>query len=74
MHEALELGNEVMFREMSLHRIEAIVMPDNTPSMKLLESLGFEQEGLMREKIYLNGCWQDHYLYAKINHDEQVFV
>ena len=74
MHEALELGNELMFREMSLHRIEAIVMPDNTPSMKLLEGLGFEQEGLLRDKIYLNGCWQDHYMYAKINREERVFV
>jgi len=67
MHEALELGNRVMFREMSMHRIEAIVMPDNTASIALLEGLGFEREGLLRDKIYLNGRWEDHYQYALLN-------
>lgn len=67
MHEAIALGNELLFRETSLHRIEAIVMPNNEASIKLLEGLGFVQEGLLRDKIYLNGRWEDHYMYALLN-------
>ena len=66
MKEALYFTNDLMHREFSLHRIEAIVMPDNEPSIHLLEKLDFQREGLLREKIYLNGRWQDHYLYARV--------
>ena len=69
MQEALQFCNELMYREFSLHRIEAIVMPDNEASIGLLEGLHFQREGLLRGKIYLNGMWQDHYLYAKLDSD-----
>ena len=48
------------------HRIEAWVLPYNIPSCRLLEGLGFEKEGLMREKVMLNGYWEDHFLYSLI--------
>lgn len=70
MREALAKGNEILFQELSIHRIEAIVMPDNEASIGLLESMGFEREGLLRDKIYLNGTWKDHYLYAKLNPEQ----
>ncbi len=66
MHEAIEKGLEIMKEELFLHRIEAIVMPSNEPSIKLLENLGFQQEGLIRDKVLLNGKWEDHYLYSYI--------
>ncbi len=67
--EALRAGIHIAFQNLGLHRIEAIVLPDNYPSIRLLESLGFMQEGLMHDKVRINGTWQDHYLYAKINHN-----
>lgn len=49
MQEALEAIIKLGFEEMGLNRIEAVVMPENSASIKLLESLGFRQEGLLRE-------------------------
>ncbi len=50
----------------NFHRIEAWVLPYNTPSCRLLEGLGFVREGLMRDKVLLNGNWEDHYLYSLV--------
>lgn len=53
-------------RDIPIHRTEALVMPNNPASWHMLEKLGFEREGLLRDKIRLNGKWEDHYLYARI--------
>lgn len=66
MKEAITKGMEIMDKELHLRRVEAIVMPDNTPSIGLLESLDFQREGLIRDKVFLNGKWEDHYLYSHI--------
>ena len=65
--EAISTGCDIMFHDRGLHRIEAMVLPDNIASCRLLEGLGFEREGLMKSKIRLNGEWKDHYLYALVN-------
>ncbi len=65
-YEALSLCIASITNELDLHRIEALVLPDNLPSIGLLEKLGFEQEGLLKDKAYLQGKWRDHYLYSYI--------
>jgi ribosomal-protein-alanine N-acetyltransferase len=52
------------FRELRLHRLEADVDPRNTASIRALESLGFQREGLMRECYFAAGEWQDGILYG----------
>lgn len=49
---------------MPVHRIEALVVPENIPSIRVLEKLGFAQEGLRREFGFWGGRYQDVYLYA----------
>jgi ribosomal-protein-alanine N-acetyltransferase len=49
MAEALEAILDLGFTEMGLNRIEAVVMPDNIASIKLLEKLGFCDEGILKE-------------------------
>ena len=49
MTEALSAILDLGFQEMSLNRIEAVVMPGNTASIKLLEKLGFHNEGVLKE-------------------------
>lgn len=66
MAEAIAKGLEIMDEELHLHRVEAIVMPSNEPSVLLLEKLNFQREGLIRDKVFLNGKWEDHYLYSYI--------
>lgn len=52
---------------MPVHRIEALVAPGNTASIRLLQKHGFEREGLRREFGFWKGRYQDVYLYALLN-------
>ena len=49
MAEALSAMIDFGFDEMDLNRIEALVMPENSASIKMLEKLGFRNEGLLEE-------------------------
>ncbi len=58
------------FKEDNLHRINAYVQPDNYASIKVLEKVGYEKEGLARRMIRINGEWKDHFLYACVNYSD----
>ena len=47
------------FGPMDLHRVEADVEPPNTASLRLLERVGFQREGLFRERWWTRGRWTD---------------
>lgn len=49
MTEALGGIIDFGFGSLELNRIEAVIMPGNMASINLLEKLGFENEGLLRE-------------------------
>jgi ribosomal-protein-alanine N-acetyltransferase len=55
------------FASLRLHRLEAACIPSNTGSMRLLEKTAFLREGYAREYLCINGIWQDHVLYARLN-------
>ena len=69
MTEAVRAALEFAFRELKLHRVEAASIPENVPSVRVLERVGFEREGYMRAYIRIDGAWQDHLLFATINPD-----
>lgn len=48
------------FDILGLHRIEANVMPRNLPSRKVLEKCEFQEEGLAKKYLKINGVWEDH--------------
>jgi ribosomal-protein-alanine N-acetyltransferase len=58
--EAVEKGIEIMFTEYRMHRIEAHVLPNNKPSLRVLEKIGFINEGLAHKFLDINGVWEDH--------------
>lgn len=58
--EALRKGIEVMFSEYGLHRIEANIIPRNARSRRVVEKLGFYNEGLAYKYLKINGRWEDH--------------
>jgi ribosomal-protein-alanine N-acetyltransferase len=60
----LSLGTRIAIQDMELHRVEAFVLPENTPSIRMLERCGYELEGLAREYVRLRGQWTDHYRYV----------
>ena len=49
MTEALGVMIDFGFGEMELNRLQALVMPGNSASIKMLEKLGFQNEGLLKE-------------------------
>ena len=55
-----------VFDALRLHRLEAACIPTNTASIRLLERTGFEREGHAREYLCINGVWQDHLLFARL--------
>ena len=58
------------FDHLGLHRIGAVIMDRNTPSVGLFQKLGFEREGLMRDySVYANGSRVDAHLYARLRSD-----
>lgn len=67
--EAIEKVLEVIFCDLGLHRVVAMVLPDNQPSIRLLTRLGFSREGLIREYMILHGEWKDHAQYCLLDHD-----
>ncbi|MFS1512089.1 GNAT family N-acetyltransferase [Chengkuizengella sp. SCS-71B] len=58
--EAINKVIEYAFNELQLHRIEANIMPRNKASLRAVEKLGFESEGLAKKYLKINGKWEDH--------------
>jgi ribosomal-protein-alanine N-acetyltransferase len=50
-----------------IHRLEALVTPENTASIRLLEKFGFDRECLRRDFSLKNNRYQDVLLYALLN-------
>lgn len=49
MTEAISEALVFLFRQTTVNRVEAYVEPENIPSQKLLEKLGFTKEGTLRQ-------------------------
>lgn len=62
--EALDALLSYAFEELQLHRLEADVDPRNVGSIRTLEKMGFQREGLMRERWQVNGEIQDAVFYG----------
>lgn len=62
--EAVRRVVEFGFTSLELHRLEADADPRNTPSIQVLEGLGFQREGLQRQRFFVNGEIQDGVLYG----------
>lgn len=65
--EAVAKALTIAFFELELHRVFARVMPENEPSTRLLESLGFTREGIEHECTQIQGKWADHIRYALLS-------
>ena len=66
MHEAAGAVCDWAFDYLELERLEAGALPDNTRSRKLLERLGFQEEGFARAYLRIAGKRRDHVLYALV--------
>ncbi|MFI9103169.1 GNAT family N-acetyltransferase [Streptomyces fildesensis] len=64
MTEGLTLVIQFAFGTLELHRLEANIQPENTPSLNLVERLGFRREGYSADFQFINGAWRDHERWA----------
>jgi RimJ/RimL family protein N-acetyltransferase len=69
MSEALDLLLRFAFDELALHRLEADVDPRNTRSVRVLERLGFQREGYLRERWHVGGEIQDALFYGLLSRE-----
>lgn len=67
MAEALRQTNAFVFQRMRVHRIMANFRPENERSRRLLQRLGFVEEGFARDYLFIDGAWRDHVLTSLVN-------
>ncbi|HEU5475747.1 MAG TPA: GNAT family protein [Actinophytocola sp.] len=61
---AVALVVDHCFAAAGLHRLEATVRPENVPSLRVLEKLGFRKEGVFQRYLDVDGAWRDHLCFA----------
>jgi [ribosomal protein S5]-alanine N-acetyltransferase len=61
---ALAMAVDHCFRVVGLHRLEASIRPENMASRRVVEKLGFREEGVRVRQLHINGQWRDHISYA----------
>jgi ribosomal-protein-alanine N-acetyltransferase len=47
-----------------LHRLEIAICPENRPSLRVVEKLGFRDEGVRKRFLHVAGRWRDHRIFA----------
>lgn len=67
MTEAVRAAVGFGFDTLHLHRLEAATMPNNIPSIRVLERNGFRREGFACRLLKINGVWEDHVLHALLS-------
>jgi ribosomal-protein-alanine N-acetyltransferase len=71
---AVALASDYSFFQVGLHRIEICIRPENSPSLRVVEKLGYRYEGLRRRFIHINGDWRDHFCFALVAEELPVGV
>ncbi len=66
---SLKAAMDFAFNKMNLHRLEAEVYEFNNVSIKLIESLGFKKEGILREAQYSKGKYWDIIRYGILRNE-----
>lgn len=61
---ALAMAVDHAFTVGGLHRVEVNIRPENQASRRVMEKLGFRQEGFHPRYLHINGDWRDHVGYA----------
>ncbi|TDC38335.1 GNAT family protein [Micromonospora sp. KC213] len=61
---ALALAVDHAFGPGGLHRVEINIRPENKPSRRVVEKLGFREEAYHIRYMHIDGAWRDHIGYA----------
>lgn len=69
MPTAVALAVDHCFTVLRLHRVEVNIRPENAASLRVVEKLGFREEGLRKAFLHIDGAWRDHRLFALSTED-----
>nr|WP_256939728.1 GNAT family protein [Arthrobacter sp. BF1] len=61
---AVAMATDHCFQALGLHRMEINIRPENVASLRVVEKLGFRDEGLRPRYLHINGRWADHRSFA----------
>ncbi|PZG15861.1 alanine acetyltransferase [Micromonospora craterilacus] len=61
---AMALVVDHAFGPGGLHRVEVNIRPENRPSRRVVEKLGFREEAYHARYMHIDGAWRDHIGYA----------
>ena len=64
MPTAVALAADHCFSALGLHRIEVNIRPENAASLRVVEKLGFREEGTRSAFLHIAGAWRDHRSFA----------
>ena len=64
MPTAVALAADHCFTALGLHRIEVNIRPENAASLRVVEKLGFREEGTRSAFLHIAGAWRDHRSFA----------
>lgn len=62
--ESLDSLFTYLFNELNKHRITTSIDPENTKSIKLIETLGFRKEAHFKQSLFINNKWVDDLVYS----------
>ncbi len=65
--EALQLLINYSFKQLNLHQLYCNISEDNKASIKLFTNQGFENIGLKKDWILVNGVYKNEYVFQLIN-------
>lgn len=71
MPEAVQAVTDYAF-SMGIHRIQAMVIPENHGSVRVLQKLGFQEEGLLRGWYLWEGRYWDMLSFSLLKTDVQI--
>ena len=57
------------FAGLGLHRVEVNIRPENVASLRVVEKLGFRDEGVRERFLHVQGGWRDHRTFALTTED-----
>lgn len=61
---AVALATDYCFKALHLHRMEINVRPENAASLRVVQKLGFRDEGVRKDYLHIDGAWCDHRSFA----------
>jgi ribosomal-protein-alanine N-acetyltransferase len=63
---SVAMATDYAFQRLGLHRVEICIRPENVPSLRVVEKLGFRYEGRRARYIHIDGDWRDHYCFGLV--------